>query len=217
MFCTTCGTQLPDEARFCVSCGSAVPGAGGSAGPTSESPSSGAAVESPTTVAPPYASEGVPYPHQPIASKDRPPAIQAWPDDIVLSSPGRRLGAFLLDTVLLFVTLFIGWAVWSLIVWGRGQTPGKQILNMRVVHSRDGACATWWRMAFREVICKTIIRIVAFVLFGIGLILYFWLLWDGENQELWDKMASTLVVDDRLHRLYPRHQLQAGPVARIAA
>ena len=215
MFCTTCGTQLPDEARFCVSCGTAV---GGTAEPTTSpqaEESEPQTMTQPTPEAPPPAT-GVPYP-SPVAPKDRPPALQAWPDDIALSSPGRRLGAFLLDTLLLFVTLFIGWAIWSVIIWGRGQTPGKQILNMRVVHSSDGTCATWWRMAFREVICKTIIRIVAFVLFGIGLILYFWLLWDGENQELWDKMASTLVVDDRLHRLYPRHQLLAGPVARLTA
>ena len=33
----------------------------------------------------------------------------------------------------MIVTVFIGWLTWTLIVWARGQTPGKQILGMRVV------------------------------------------------------------------------------------
>jgi len=54
----------------------------------------------------------------------------------------------------------------------------------------------------REVVCKSIIGIVASVTV-IGLVLYLWLLWDRENQELWDKMASTLVVNDAESVLAP--------------
>jgi uncharacterized RDD family membrane protein YckC len=31
----------------------------------------------------------------------------------------------------------------------------------------------------------------------IGIILDLWLLWDKDNQELWDKLAGTVVVNDR--------------------
>jgi len=35
----------------------------------------------------------------------------------------------------------------------------------------------------------------------IGVFVYFWLLWDRDNQELWDKIVGTVVVDDPLKRL----------------
>ena len=117
------------------------------------------------------------------------------PAALVLSSPLRRLGAWLLDVLLLIVTLFIGWLIWSLIVWARGQSPGKQLLGMRVIREDTHAIASWGRMALRELVCKTIIGFVAGATL-IGFVLYLWLLWDKENQELWDKMATTIVVND---------------------
>ncbi|HET7428256.1 MAG TPA: RDD family protein [Gaiellales bacterium] len=112
-----------------------------------------------------------------------------------LSSPLRRLSGHLLDLILAVVTLLIGWLIWSLIVWARGQTPGKQLLGMRVISSDTQAVVGWGRMGLREVICKGVIGLVAGITV-IGTVLYLWLLWDDQNQELWDKMATTLVVDD---------------------
>jgi len=114
---------------------------------------------------------------------------------VKLSSPLRRLGAYLLDLLLAVVTLFIGWLIWSLIVWARGQSPGKQLLGMRVIRSDSHVVVGWGRMALRELVCKGVIGIVA-SLTVFGFVAYLWLLWDDENQELWDKMATTLVVDD---------------------
>jgi hypothetical protein len=53
------------------------------------------------------------------------------PDGVQLASIGRRIGAFFLAIPLSIVTLGIGYAVWGLIVWGRGQTPALQVLGMR--------------------------------------------------------------------------------------
>jgi hypothetical protein len=39
--------------------------------------------------------------------------------------------------------LEIGWLIWSLIVWGQGQTPGKQILKMRVYDKTTSKPAKW--------------------------------------------------------------------------
>ena len=123
--------------------------------------------------------------------------VDGLPIGVQISTAGKRLGAHLLDSLLLIVTLFIGWAIWSLIVWGRGQTPGKQILGMRCVRLRDERRASWGRMFLREFVYKGIVfGVIVTITFGIGAIFYFWLLWDKMNQELWDKMADTIVVDD---------------------
>jgi uncharacterized RDD family membrane protein YckC len=62
----------------------------------------------------------------------------------------HRLGAIALDSVLLVVTLGIGWAVWSLILWNEGQTPAKKILKLRTYSFESGTVATWGHMSVRE-------------------------------------------------------------------
>lgn len=223
MFCTTCGTQLAEGARFCTTCGSAV-GSPADAAEASDQPPAGPPPSAETAPAPTASANEVPYPSPApagvpqafaqtvgVVTKDRPPVLQPLPTDIVLSSAGRRLGAYLLDWLLVIFTLVIGWFVWSMIVWTKGQSPGKQLLKMRVIRSDNLATAGWGRMFLRDFICKGIIGFVAGILIGIGLILYFWLLWDGERQELWDKMASTLVVDDPNGKLDPSRRVAAGP------
>ncbi len=174
-FCASCGAPLTAGARFCPSCGASVGGLSGS---------------------PP----GPPPPPGYGDDPNRPPEIAGLDPSVRLSSAGRRLGGHVLDAVLLVVTLVIGWVVWSLIVWGRGQTPGKQLLGMRVLHIPSVQRASWGRMLLREVLGKWLIGFVAGVTV-VGFILYFWLLWDDRRQELWDKMCDTLVVDDPLNRL----------------
>lgn len=66
------------------------------------------------------------------------------------ATPQHRLGGFALDLALLFCTCYIGWIIWSLVIWGQGQTPGKQILKMKVVSSNTGRTATWGHMAIRQ-------------------------------------------------------------------
>jgi uncharacterized RDD family membrane protein YckC len=123
--------------------------------------------------------------------------VDGFPVGVQLSSAGRRFGAYMLDFVLLIVTLVIGYLIWVLIVWGRGQTPGKQILGMRCVKFNEVRKANWGTMFLRDFVYKGIVfGIVATVTFGIGYILWLWLLWDKNNQELWDKMAGTIVIDD---------------------
>jgi uncharacterized RDD family membrane protein YckC len=119
--------------------------------------------------------------------------VEGLQSGVVLASSARRLGGHMLDLLLMVVTLFIGWLIWQLIVAKDGQTPGKQLLGMRVVKLRTGTKATWGTMFLREVILKPLIG------FGLGWffgIVYFWLLWDKNRQELWDKMISTIVVND---------------------
>ena len=62
----------------------------------------------------------------------------------------HRLGAIVLDAVLMVVTLGIGWLIWSFIVWSEGQTPAKKILKIRVYAADTQRPATWGHMGIRE-------------------------------------------------------------------
>jgi hypothetical protein len=61
----------------------------------------------------------------------------------------HRLGAIVLEIVLINVTFMIGWFIWAFIVWGEGQTPAQKILKMRTVNSETGFKASWGHMAVR--------------------------------------------------------------------
>ena len=67
-----------------------------------------------------------------------------------LATVQHRLGGKALDLALYFVTFGIGWFIWSMVIWGQGQTPGKQILKMRVYNKITGSPAKWGQMAIRE-------------------------------------------------------------------
>ena len=128
------------------------------------------------------------------------------PDPLtMLSSQGRRLGSIVLEVVMMAVTLIVGWLIWSLIVYPRGQTPAKQLLSMRVVRLDVGKSPEFWRMALRELVLKAI---PSFFLLGLiwiainGVVL----LTNDRFQTVWDKMLKTVVISDP-HDLYK-------PVAR---
>jgi uncharacterized RDD family membrane protein YckC len=182
MFCANCGTQLATGARYCSNCGAATAAA-----------------------AMPVQPQGVTAPHPPAAPemKPRPDSIAMLDPSITLCSAWRRLGAYLLDLLLAVVTLLIGWLVWSIIVWQRGQTPAKQLLGMRVLNRETGRGAGGWKMFAREIPCKWVVGLAANITL-VGWVMYFWLLWDAERQELWDKMVNTVVVNDPGKLLDPR-------------
>ncbi len=118
------------------------------------------------------------------------------PGGFRLSSAGKRLGQYLLDALLALVTLYIGYLVWSIIIWGRGQTPAMQLLHMRAVKTGNGATASRGTMALRELVGKWLLMdLIWLIFFPAALVLYFMLLWDGKRQQLWDKIADTVVVE----------------------
>ena len=120
------------------------------------------------------------------------------PPGVVVSSVGKRLGGHLLEIVLVIVTVVIGWLIWSFIVWGRSVTPAKQLLKMKVVKKDSGLRASYGTMALRELVGKwLIVNLAIGSLCGlVTIVLDFMLVWDKDRQELWDKIAGTIVVDD---------------------
>ncbi|MCI0439208.1 MAG: RDD family protein, partial [Chloroflexi bacterium] len=112
-----------------------------------------------------------------------------------IASMGRRFVALLLDSILWLPTLIIGYIVWSLIVYARGQTPGKQLMGIRAVRI-DGAEAGWGLTFVREFLIKGVVFgfISGFTGGIFGLVNYLWPFADRDQQAIHDKVVSTLVV-----------------------
>jgi uncharacterized RDD family membrane protein YckC len=181
--------------------------------PQAQPPQPGAAAPSPYGAPPsPYGpppGQGGPPPAAPPAPYGAPPGYGAPPayappgggygyygqpgGGLPLSSAGKRFGAYLLEAVLVVVTLVIGWLIWSLIIWGKGQTPAKQVLHMRCVDQSSGRLATWGTMALRELVGKAIL---ANVTCGISTLVGAIMVLGESRQGVWDKIANTVVVDD---------------------
>jgi uncharacterized RDD family membrane protein YckC len=121
------------------------------------------------------------------------------PPGVVVSTPGKRLGAFALDLLLFVVTLGIGYVVWWFIMFQFSQTPAKALLKMKTVKKDTGLRANYGTMVVRELVGKWLLWyfVIGSACLGLGtLVLSFMLLWDKDRQQLWDKIASTIVVDD---------------------
>lgn len=123
------------------------------------------------------------------------------PGQLQTASPGRRLGGWALDGLVITVTLGVGWLIWFLIVAQRGQTPGKQMLGMYIMRE-DGSRADGWYTLLREILVKWLfgaaISLISAGTGGLGTLLWLpaalWCTWDRERQCLWDKVASTYVA-----------------------
>ena len=112
--------------------------------------------------------------------------VTGLPVGLRASSSGKRFGGFLLDLLLLVVTLFIGYLIWSLCLYRGGRTPAKQLLGMRVIKTKDYRPSGFWRMYWRETVKGWLLYV-----FPIAL----WMIWDKDKQEPWDKAADTICVD----------------------
>ena len=112
-----------------------------------------------------------------------------------LASAGARLGSFLLEIVLAFLTLGIGWLIWSLIVWGRGTTPGHQILKQYVVNEESGANFGWGRMLVRELLVKQLLcGLLAAFTFGVFFLVDSLMVTRDDRKSLHDRISGSLVV-----------------------
>ncbi len=124
------------------------------------------------------------------------PTGDEWllPAGVTAASPWMRLGALVLESVLVLVTLGIGWVIWALVVVGRGQTPAKALLNLRVVDTASLRPVSFVRMFWvREIVAGIVASFAIPLTLGVLLFMPFW---DRRNQNLWDKISSTYVVLD---------------------
>ena len=64
-------------------------------------------------------------------------------------NPARRFTAWVLEIVLISGTAYIGWFIWSLITWGKGQTPAQNLLRIISINEITGAPAKRPQMFIR--------------------------------------------------------------------
>ena len=135
----------------------------------------------------------------------------------------HRLGQLLLEYALFIVTLGIGYLIWFLIILGQGQTPGKQVLKLRVYDSTTGKPAKWGHMFLREFGLFMAVAVIAYAIpvllslqslsefasdgyfeLSIGNVLYygvlafdaFWIFKSGKRQRLVDVICKTDVLSE---------------------
>jgi len=121
----------------------------------------------------------------------------------------HRLAAWALNYVLFFLTLGIGWTIWSIVVWSKGQNPGRQILKIQSFSEDTQRPASWGHTAIYEflfvwataIICG-IINLFTFGIVGSILYVAFWLVDffidlfnHRDRRSLRDKFCKILVVN----------------------
>lgn len=126
---------------------------------------------------------GFPPPPPPLSAPTLPPTQ--------LASAGSRIGAALLDALLMVVTLFVGWLIWSIVLWKQSSSPAKKMLGMVVIDANTGAPATIRQMVMREVLGKWVVGSVT----GIVTLASLVMLWaTPRRQTVWDYIGTTVVV-----------------------
>lgn len=134
-----------------------------------------------------------PYPNFPAPDQPHQPALR-------YASFQHRLGAYALDMTLAFLTLGIGWLIWSMIVWGEGQTPAKKILKLRTMNAVTGRPASWGHMGLREFLVPTTVGIASLLTSGLA-----WIAWvvleivmyfNKGSRTLRDLWVKTAVVNE---------------------
>ncbi len=102
---------------------------------------------------------------------------------------GQRLGSAALELLLFGACLGVGWIVWWVVLWPRGESPARSVLHLGVVSRDSGARAGTRQTAIRELLAKLLLPLApvsaAFVLLR------------ADDQGLWDRLAGTRVVRSR--------------------
>lgn len=115
------------------------------------------------------------------------------PQGVELASVGRRIGAYFLAIPLAIVTLGIGYIIWGLIVWARGQTPALQVLGMRCWRTETNRVADWGWMALREIVGGFIEGLLSIITELISFIL---MVSRPDRRCIHDLIAGTVVLYD---------------------
>ncbi|HYN64427.1 MAG TPA: RDD family protein [Candidatus Limnocylindrales bacterium] len=154
----------------------------------------------PQPTQPDWSEQAMPEPELAQPAEAQPAVFAGW---------GRRLAAYLLDSVMVWavaapaliaftiqpngpVWVWLAIAGWVAAIayfpffWTRGSTPAMKLLGIRVVRAEDGGRIGGWRAVGRS---------LAFVLASLPLYLgLLWAIWDRQRRGWHDMMAKTFVT-----------------------
>jgi hypothetical protein len=112
-----------------------------------------------------------------------------------LASPGVRLGSYLLESLFTVITLGIGWLIWSFVIWGKGTTPGHQVVRLYVVSEKTGQAFSWGQMFVREILIKgLLIPVLSIFSFGIVFLVDSLMVVRDDRKTLHDRICGSIVV-----------------------
>ena len=101
----------------------------------------------------------------------------------------RLFGSYLLEIVLVILTLGVGWLIWMYFTAKTSQSPAKRLVNIYILNFETGQPASagrvWWRYIIEGALGYFIIT---------GIINYGLVFFDKNRQALHDKLAKTIVV-----------------------
>lgn len=109
---------------------------------------------------------------------------------------GARFGAYLLNLLLMVVTLGIGWLVWAMVTWSTDSAnPGQKLLGLTIVKKDTGVRLTWGDMFVRNFLLSGVVMgflstITVTIVVWVNLFKVF----GSEKQSLVDSMAGSVVV-----------------------
>jgi len=116
------------------------------------------------------------------------------PQSVSVANPGLRFGSYLLESLLIIVTLGVGWLIWASMIASTGQTPAKRLLKLRVIDANTLKPVGFGKMFWvRGLLCGIVAQLAIVCTLGILLFMPFW---DKRNQNIWDKVSGTYVVSD---------------------
>lgn len=125
----------------------------------------------------------------------------------------QRLAQLFLEYGLFIVTLGGGYIVWFFISLSNGQTPGKQLLKLRVYDSTTGKPANWAHMFLREIGLYIALGLITLapalllypdeflspfdlVYYVVILVDILWIFKSGKRQRLVDVICKTDVLNE---------------------
>ena len=112
-----------------------------------------------------------------------------------LAAPETRIYAFLADLVIGFVTLGIGWLIWSAFLWSEGTTPGHKLLHQTIVDEETSQPLTWNRMAMRELLFKGFLGgMLSSFTYGLFYLVDGLFIFRDNRKAIHDIMARSLVI-----------------------
>ena len=127
----------------------------------------------------------------------QPPAVvyqQPYAARFALVSPGGRLGALLLDFLLIMVTLGLGWLIWACVTFANGQTPAKALLGHVVADAETGVAFDWGRMFLREFVIRGLLfGLVNTITFGVFAFVDAFMVFGTLRRTLHDQVAGSIV------------------------